>query len=105
RNWAGGFQNIESAIQFASAGGIPITAVTTSAGQIKTVQMEHVWVEVAVDFVPSRGAVNRSADAWVPMDPSFKQMQTTSGLNLPSVAGVDPVQIENNFVASGTVDP
>ena len=105
RNWAGGFQNIESAIQFASAGGIPITAVTTSAGQITTVQMEHVWVEAAVDFVPSRGAVNRSADAWVAMDPSFKQIQTTSGLNLASIAGVDPVQVGNSFVASGTVDP
>lgn len=105
RNWAGGFQNIDAAIQFASAGGIPITAVTTSGGQIIAVQMEHVWVEAAVDFVPSRGAVNRSADAWVPMDASFKQVQTVSGLDLPSTSGVDPVQIGNNFIASGSVDP
>lgn len=104
RNWAGGFQNIESAIQFASAGGIPITAVTTSAGQITTVQMEHVWVEAAVDFVPSRGAVNRSADAWVPMDPSFKQVQVLPGLDLMQISGIDPNQLSSSVLATGTVN-
>jgi hypothetical protein len=104
-NWAGGFKNIDAAIQFASSGGIPITGLTTAGGQITSVQMEHVWVEAAVDFVPSRGAVNKAANTWVAMDPSFKQIQMISGLNLPSVSGVDPVQIGNNFVASGTVDP
>lgn len=104
RNWAGGFQNIDSAIQFASAGGIPITAVTTSAGQITTVQMEHVWVEAAVDFVPSRGAVNRSADTWVPMDPSFKQVQVLPGLDLLQISGIDPNQLSSSVLATGTVN-
>jgi len=104
RNWAGAFQNIDSAIQFASAGGIPITAVTTSGGQITTVQMEHVWVEAAVDFVPSRGVVNKSADAWVAVDPSFKQLSSSPGLDLKTASGVDPQGLVNNYLSSGTVD-
>jgi transglutaminase-like putative cysteine protease len=104
RNWAGGFQSINSAIQFASAGGIPITGITTAAGQITEVQMEHVWVEAAVDFIPSRGAVNRSADTWVPLDPSFKQISVQPGIDIKSASGLDFQSIVNNYLASGTVD-
>jgi len=28
------------------------------------VQMEHVWVEAALDYIPSQGAVNRTPDSW-----------------------------------------
>ena len=104
RNWAGGFQDINAALNFASAGGIPITAITSSAGAISTVRMEHMWVEAAVDFTPSRGAVNKSADSWVALDPSYKQLQVLSGLNAATLSGVDPAQVANNFVASGTVN-
>jgi len=30
------------------------------AGQIRSIRLEHVWVEAFVDYVPSRGAVNRN---------------------------------------------
>ena len=104
RNWAGGFQNTDAAIQFASAGGIPISAVTTSAGQVTTVQMEHVWVEAAIDFVPSRGAVNRSADTWVPLDASYKQYTFQQGLDPVAIAGVDPAALLQQFTAAATID-
>lgn len=35
--------------------GIPVTAVI-GGGQVTKVRMEHIWVEAALDFVPSRGA-------------------------------------------------
>jgi transglutaminase-like putative cysteine protease len=104
RNWAGGFQDINAALDFASSGGIPITAITSTAGGINTVRMEHIWVEAAVDFVPSRGAINKSADSWIALDPSFKQLQVLTGLNAATISGVDPAQVANNFVASGTVN-
>ncbi|MFI4967493.1 MAG: transglutaminase family protein, partial [Gammaproteobacteria bacterium] len=40
RNWVGGFQNINAAVNFASAGGIPIKSLY-SGGQITTIQMQH----------------------------------------------------------------
>lgn len=103
RNWVGGFQNIDAAADLAASGGIPETLIT-SGGTVKTVRIEHVWVEAAIDFVPSRGAVNRSADTWIAMDPSFKQIQVLSGLNIAQVAGIDPTQLSSSFFSSGTVD-
>jgi hypothetical protein len=103
RNWAGGFQNIDAAIDFASAGGILITSVI-SGGKVTKIRLEHIWVEAAVDYAPSRGAVNKSPDTWVAMDPSFKQLQILPGLNAVQISGIDPTQLANNFLASGTVN-
>jgi transglutaminase-like putative cysteine protease len=102
-NWAGGFQNTDAALDFAASGGIPLTAIT-AGGQIATIRMEHVWVEAAVDFVPSRGAVNLSADTWVPLDPAFKQLLVLRGLNVQQISGIDPTQVFNNFLATGTLN-
>ncbi len=103
RNWAGGFQNTNAAIAYASSGGIPITGLV-SGGKISTVQMEHVWVQAAVDYIPSRGVINKSADSWVPMDASFKQYSFNSGLDPASTTGVDPKKALDDYAASGTVD-
>ncbi|TVP84983.1 MAG: transglutaminase domain-containing protein, partial [Thioalkalivibrio sp.] len=80
RNWAGGFEHIEEAMNYAASGGIPLTGLI-EGGSIAHVRMEHVWVEAAVDFLPSRGAVMREADTWLPLDPSFKQYEFLSALD------------------------
>lgn len=103
RSWMGGFQNIDAAIDFASAGGIPITAVI-GGGRITRVRVEHIWVEAAIDFVPSRGARNRVADTWVAIDPSFKQSELLPGLDAVRISGIDPEQLSQTFLASGTVN-
>ncbi|HEU4653405.1 MAG TPA: transglutaminase-like domain-containing protein [Steroidobacteraceae bacterium] len=103
RNWAGGFQNIDAAMDFASAGGIPVAAVT-SGGRITKVRLEHVWVEAALDFIPSRGAKNRSADSWIAMDPSFKQVEVLQGLDIEQISGIDAAQLSQSFFASGTLN-
>jgi Transglutaminase-like superfamily len=103
RNWAGGFQTAIAAQNFVSAGGVPVTAIT-AGGQIVKIRMEHVWVEAAVDFVPSRGAVNKSADSWVALDPSLKQVQVLTGIDVASVSGIDATTLGNNFLNSATVN-
>jgi transglutaminase-like putative cysteine protease len=103
RNWVGGFHNINAALDYASAGGIPITAIT-SGGQIVKIQMEHIWVEAAVDFIPSRGAINKSADSWAALDPSFQQVQFVPGLDALQITGVNPQQLVSTFVATGSVN-
>ncbi|HHJ21157.1 MAG TPA: transglutaminase domain-containing protein, partial [Gammaproteobacteria bacterium] len=77
-NWAGGFTNINAAMEFVASGGIPVTPVT-SAGQIVKVRIEHLWVEAAIDNQPSRGAKNFAADSWVQFDPSYKQYDYLTG--------------------------
>src|SRR5690606_14484091 len=103
RNWIGGFEYIDAAIHFAASGGIPIARVK-SGGETKRVRMQHIWVEAALDFAPSRGTINRAADTWVPMDPSFKQYEFLEGLDPVARAVLDPEAIASSFLASGTVN-
>jgi hypothetical protein len=103
RNWAGGFESVKAAIEYASSGGIPITAIVRG-GEITLVRMEHVWVEVAIDYNPSRGSRNRDADSWVPMDPSFKQYEVLEALDVVNVANIDSQEVTQNYVNSGSVN-
>jgi transglutaminase-like putative cysteine protease len=80
-NWVGGVTVPKAAQELLGQGGIPNMGVV-SGGRVGAIRMEHLWVEAWVDFVPSRGAVNRSGDTWVPMDASFKQYAYTNGMNL-----------------------
>jgi hypothetical protein len=81
KDWAGGFSDADSAWDLVSSGGVPITAVR-SGGKIIAFRMEQVWVEAAIDFFPSRGAVNKSADSWVALDTSFKKHFVVPGTDL-----------------------
>ena len=102
-NWAGGFDNVSTAMTYASMGGVPITSMV-SGGKVVGVQLEHVWVEAAIDFQPSRGAVNKAADSWVPLDPSFKQYQDLQGLDVATIAGIDPKALAVAYTNSGTIN-
>lgn len=107
KNWAGNFTTAEAAGDYASSGGIPITSMTTNLanGQVrKTMRMEHVWVEAATDFQPSRGGINLEADTWVQLDPSFKQYEYQEGLDVVAISGLDLDQLESNLIASGMVN-
>jgi transglutaminase-like putative cysteine protease len=80
-NWVGGVTAPDAVLNLLAQGGIPSRGVG-SAGQMQSIQLEHVWVEAFVDYTPSRGAVNRSPNTWVPMDASFKQYQFTHGMDI-----------------------
>ncbi|MEW8646457.1 MAG: transglutaminase domain-containing protein [Candidatus Thiodiazotropha endolucinida] len=103
RNWAGDFSSITAAAEYASSGGIPVTTMI-SGGVIETIRMEHIWVEAAIDYHPSRGAVNRAADSWIAMDPSYKQYEYLQGLDVIQISGIDAEQLAQDFVDSGTVN-
>ena len=102
RNWAGGFEDIGNATDFAASGGIPLTTLV-QGGEVRQVRMEHIWVEAALDYFPSRGAVMESADAWVPLDSSFKQYEFFDGIDVAEVTGIDPEQVAEQFLGSGTL--
>ncbi len=87
QNWLG-VDSGAAAQALLSQGGIPNRAVT-QAGQVGAIQLEHVWVEAFVDFSPSRGGVNKAPGAWVPLDASFKQMDSKPGLDLASAVSLN----------------
>ena len=87
-NWVGGVTNPEAALNLMGQGGIPSIALT-SGGTISAVKLEHVWVEAYIDYVPSRGAVNKVPDSWVPLDASFKQYAYTQGMDIKTNVPLD----------------
>src|SRR4030065_418073 len=75
-----------------------------SGGRSAKVKREHGWVEAAIDFFPSRGAINKAADSWVSLDPSYKQYEFLQGLDVVQIAGLEPSALAQSFAASGTVN-
>ncbi|HEX6899191.1 MAG TPA: transglutaminase-like domain-containing protein [Thermoanaerobaculia bacterium] len=71
-NWVGGAETSQVAQQILGQGGIPNVALVSS-GTVTHIRIEHVWVEAFIDYIPSRGALHRVGDTWVPMDAAFKQ--------------------------------
>jgi len=106
-NMAGDFESIDAAIDFVSAGGVPVVAIM-SEGQVKRVRIGHVWIEAALPYYPSEGtkpvSTRNPIDTWVPIDPSHKQYTYLSGLDTESIVNLDGEQVGNSYIASGTVN-
>ena len=102
-NWVGGVDNVSSAQGLLGQGGIPNTGLI-SAGQIKSVRLEHTWVEAYVDFEPSRGVKNRKGDYWIPMDASFKQYEFSEGMDLEQQVPFDAEGLLADIESSATVN-
>lgn len=80
-SWLGGVASPSMAQQLLGQGGVPNVGLL-SGGTITHIRIDHVWVEALVDYIPSRGTVQREGDTWVPMDASFKlhDLRPASGL-------------------------
>lgn len=102
-NWAGGFTSAEGALRFAASGGIPVEGVV-SGGVIKSSRMEHVFVEAAIDYLPSRGVKNLSADSWVSLDPSYKLYNYSPALNLEEFSGFDFESVGYEYLDSVVIN-
>lgn len=102
-NWVGGVSKPEAAQSLLGQGGIPNVAVV-SGGKTAAFRMEHVWVEAYVDYLPSRGAVNRQGDTWVPLDASVKQYSKLPSLIPPDL--ISNVQgLASTYTQSATRSP
>lgn len=61
--------------------------------------MEHVWVEGYVDYIPSRGAVHKQGDTWIPLDASYKQYTYKTGMDLYSSLTFNGDQFMNGYIS------
>ncbi len=102
-NWVGGVTRPEAAQQLWGQGGVPNIAVI-SGGRITHIELEHVWVEARVDFVPSRGQVQREGDTWVPLDASFKQSSEQASLVVSANIPVDVGALHSAFLSGASVN-
>ncbi|HEO98029.1 MAG TPA: hypothetical protein ENO02_01875 [Epsilonproteobacteria bacterium] len=51
----------------------------------KVINTSIIQNKAAVDYFPSRGAKNLKADAWVPLDASYKQYEYSDGVDMQSI--------------------
>jgi len=82
-------RNLDDALYQVQLGGIPSTLLKLN-GQPYSLRLQHTWVEAYIDFTPSRGAVNRAPDAWIPMDASFKQYAQVPTLDVATLGQWNP---------------
>ncbi|NVK36818.1 MAG: transglutaminase domain-containing protein [Gammaproteobacteria bacterium] len=102
-NWVGGVNNASAAGNLLGQGGIPNTGIIMG-GEVKYFQLEHVWVEAYVDFMPSRGIQNGQKDSWVPFDPSFKQYEFSQGFDLEKQVPFDAQALVDDIQATATIN-
>lgn len=76
KRWMEPVRGAADAVELLQVSGTPSIGRVVN-GVVEEVQLEHVWVEAWLDYEPSRGAVQREGDTWVPMDASFKQHTVT----------------------------
>jgi cell wall-associated NlpC family hydrolase len=86
-NWVGGVTDPKMVGTILATNGIP-AKMLVSGGTYKAVQLEHVYVSAFIDYIPSRGAVHRQGDTWIPLDPSFKQYEFKRGMDLYAAMGI-----------------
>ncbi len=87
-NWVGGVTDPRMAGAILATKGIPVKLIIVG-GVAKYFQLEHVWVEAWVNYIPSRGAVHRTGhgDTWIPLDASYKQFTYKQGMDMYSLMG------------------
>lgn len=95
-NWVGGAETPGVAQQLLGQGGIANLALVSN-GSVVAIRLEHVWVEAWIDFVPSRGAVHRQGDTWIPMDASLKFHTLTPPSGLQTAVPFGPANVPTNL--------
>ncbi len=105
KNWVGGFTDSMEALRLLASAGVPTKGLTVG-GQVAYVQMEHVWVEAFIDYIPSRGARHKNGhgDMWIPLDASYKQYSYTQGLDIKSAVPFDAQSFINQIQSTATID-
>lgn len=105
RSALGDFTDTVAAARLAASGGIPTAVVRDVDGEIRGVQIEHVWVEALVGYSPGRAAAAEPPDAaptWVPMDAAVKRTRFQEPLDVVSAVGADFEGLLDDLAATGT---
>jgi murein DD-endopeptidase MepM/ murein hydrolase activator NlpD/transglutaminase-like putative cysteine protease len=96
--WLGGITDPRTAGMVLATNGIPAKLII-SGGAIKSVQLEHTWIEVYIPYANYRGLINDPAASktWIPLDPSFKL--TEPNQNAVDLADSQQFDIDNYFAS------
>jgi hypothetical protein len=104
-NWVGGFTDPMAALNMIASAGIPVKGIT-EGGAIKYVQMEHVWVETWIKYIPSRGEIHKpgQGDMWIPIDGSYKKYIYSPGIDVKTAVPFDAQSFIDQIKSTATID-
>jgi hypothetical protein len=102
-NWVGGVTNSKMVGTILATNGIP-AKMLVSGGNYKAVQLEHVYVKAFIDYIPSRGAVHKQGDTWMPLDPSYKQYTYAHGIDISSAVPFDAQAFTDQILSTATTN-
>jgi hypothetical protein len=112
-NWIGGAESTATAINLLQQGGVATMGIA-SGGRITKVRMAHAWVQVYANWTPSRGARQGSTEqhvnpngplnAWVDVDPSYKQHTFTAPLDIAAAVPLDSAAVRSAVTTGAVVD-
>ncbi len=112
-NWIGGAESALIAQDLLQQGGVAATAVV-SGGRVTKLRMQHAWVSAYANWVPSRGAKQGSSsqhvnpngplNAWVELDPSYKQHTFSNPIDINAAVPIDASAIRNAAMTGATID-
>ncbi|MBJ6751481.1 RHS repeat-associated core domain-containing protein [Geomonas anaerohicana] len=102
--WVGASTDALATVELLGSAGTPVKPVY-SGGAIQKVQLEHVWVEAWLDYLPSRGARHQAGheDTWIPLDASFKLHNAVAGADF-SAAAFDAQDFVAKLTGSATIN-
>lgn len=100
KKWLG-VENETVAGEILASNGIPVSLIQ-EGGKISKARFEHVWVEALVSYDNYRGQSNSQNKTWIPLDPSFKQVQYTRGPDLKTIMNFDPNAFTDELKAHST---
>lgn len=105
KNWVGGATDPNMVGTILATNGIPAKTLI-SGGTVTAVQLEHVWVNAWINYIPSRGAVHRPGheDTWIPLDASFKQYDYTQGIDISSAVPFDTNTFVNQIQSTAMIN-
>ncbi|MHC4478983.1 MAG: transglutaminase-like domain-containing protein, partial [Planctomycetota bacterium] len=110
-SWTG-VRDPKQVVELFRKNGICLEQVDYAGGGPAAIQLDHVWVTAYIDQFPYRGSVRANdydglsdADAWIYLDPSFKQHTFTATQNLEASVWeeFDPDTLLNNALFGATV--
>ena len=103
KNWAGGFESINAATQFAPVAEYPLPALSAVVRSPKSDWNTSGWKRHSI-ISPQ---VEQRTKLLIPgllFDPSFKQYEFQGGLDVTGISGIDIEQLAQDFVDSGQVN-
>ena len=103
KKWLG-VENDNVVGEIIASNGIPVSFVQ-EGGKISKVRLEHVWVEAWVSYDNYRGQPKSQNKTWIPLDPSFKQVQYTRGPDIKQIMNFDPSAFMYQLKTNSTYSP